>query len=202
MKKIVKFIFLLLALCLCFSFLACKQDVVAQKTNSIDTQRFNGISFKTNLTTNEANETILNVKFLTQNITSKKLKQCVDLLENKFSFNNIEIDLSECTELTAIASEPFGAVKESLQTILFPNSLQEIGDRAFFNCNNLTTITIPNSVTEIGEDAFNYSPQLTSVIFEDSTATWYSNGGDNFMVDNPTKNADWFHRNSKTIWKL
>ena len=38
-----------------------------------------------------------------------------------------------------------------------------IGDRAFYNCNNLTKITIPNSITSIGTSAFYRCYALTSV---------------------------------------
>lgn len=49
-----------------------------------------------------------------------------------------------------------------------PNSVTEIGDWSFYNCNGLTSVFIPNSVTQIGEYAFDYSRQLTSVTFGNS----------------------------------
>ena len=39
----------------------------------------------------------------------------------------------------------------------------EIGDRAFYNCANLTSISLPNSITSIGIKAFNGCTNLTSV---------------------------------------
>lgn len=39
-----------------------------------------------------------------------------------------------------------------------------IGDKAFYNCKNLTSVTIPNTVTEIGELAFFGCTGLTSVM--------------------------------------
>ncbi len=41
-----------------------------------------------------------------------------------------------------------------------PNSVTEIGERAFGGCKSLTSVTIPNSVTEIGECAFVYCSSL------------------------------------------
>lgn len=39
---------------------------------------------------------------------------------------------------------------------IIPNSVTNIGDHAFYNCESLTNINIPNSVTNIGNDAFCY----------------------------------------------
>ena len=42
-------------------------------------------------------------------------------------------------------------------------NVTEIGNFAFFGCQNLTSVTIPNSVTSIGEQAFALCVGLTSV---------------------------------------
>ena len=52
-----------------------------------------------------------------------------------------------------------------------------IGDRAFYNCTNLTSVTIPNSVTSIGERTFEYCTGLTSVTIPNSVT---SIGGSTF----------------------
>ena len=44
-----------------------------------------------------------------------------------------------------------------------PNSVQSIGDSAFWGCKELTSITIPNSVTSIGKDAFFGCRGLTNI---------------------------------------
>lgn len=36
--------------------------------------------------------------------------------------------------------------------ISIPNSVTQIGDKAFYNCNSLEDVDIPDSVTTIGED--------------------------------------------------
>ena len=41
-----------------------------------------------------------------------------------------------------------------LTSVTIPNSVTSIGESAFYNCNNLTSVTIPNSVTSIGNGAF------------------------------------------------
>ena len=44
-----------------------------------------------------------------------------------------------------------------------PNSVTNIGDDAFYNCESLTSINIPNSVTNIGDYAFVGCESLTSI---------------------------------------
>ena len=58
-----------------------------------------------------------------------------------------------------------------LQEIIIPNSVTTIGDRAFYQCSNLTSVTIGNSVTTIGESAFSGCSKLTSVTIPDSVTT-------------------------------
>ena len=50
-----------------------------------------------------------------------------------------------------------------LQTIKIPNSVVRIGSHAFKNCNSLTTIEIPDSVKEIGDSAFSWCEQLQTI---------------------------------------
>ena len=52
----------------------------------------------------------------------------------------------------------------SLKTIIIPNSILLIDERAFYGCSSLTSITIPNSVTSIGNSAFYGCKFLSSVI--------------------------------------
>ena len=51
---------------------------------------------------------------------------------------------------------------------IIPNSVTNIGDRAFCGCKSLTSINIPNSVTYIGNDAFGGCKSLTSINIPDS----------------------------------
>lgn len=46
-----------------------------------------------------------------------------------------------------------------------------IGDRAFYECYELTLVTIPNSITSIGYDAFAFCQGLTSVCLPNSMAS-------------------------------
>ena len=62
---------------------------------------------------------------------------------------------------------------KTLSEIIIPNTINgatitNIGDYAFYNCNNLTNITIPDNITNIGKNAFSGCANLTSVIIPDS----------------------------------
>ena len=53
--------------------------------------------------------------------------------------------------------------KNSLESIVIPNGVTSIGERAFLYCENLKTVTLPDSVTEIGDMAFSYCHALREV---------------------------------------
>ena len=70
-------------------------------------------------------------------------------------------------ELTQI-NDWYRSYYSSSTSITIPNSVTEIGLRAFAGCTGLTSITIPNSVTEIGAYAFEGSTGLTSITIPNS----------------------------------
>ena len=55
-----------------------------------------------------------------------------------------------------------------LVSVTIPNSVTEIGNSAFSNCQKLTSIDIPNSVTSLGAYAFNQCYALSSVRLSNS----------------------------------
>ena len=57
------------------------------------------------------------------------------------------------------------------QTII-PESVTEIGEKAFNACKSLTSITIPEGVTSIGENAFLRCESLISITFQGTIAQW------------------------------
>ena len=58
-----------------------------------------------------------------------------------------------------------------IKNVTIPDSVTEIGFRAFEGCASLTSVTIPDSVTTIGLHAFHGCASLSSVIIPDSVTT-------------------------------
>ena len=60
---------------------------------------------------------------------------------------------------------------QNLASIIIPNSVTSIGMAAFDSCENLTSIIIPNSVTSIGRDAFWFCKGLASITIPNSVTS-------------------------------
>lgn len=56
-------------------------------------------------------------------------------------------------------------INDNIKSVIIPNGVTEIGQRAFRFCHGLTSITIPKSVTSIGDLAFDET-NISSVYFE------------------------------------
>lgn len=51
----------------------------------------------------------------------------------------------------------------TIRSVVIPNGISAIGDKAFMGCNRMLNIEIPNSVTRIGNEAFNGCTHLLDV---------------------------------------
>ena len=58
--------------------------------------------------------------------------------------------------------------QNEIQTVVISNTVTNIGDRAFKDCQNLHTIEIPNSVIIIGIQAFNNCINLQTLVIPNS----------------------------------
>lgn len=73
------------------------------------------------------------------------------------------VDMSKCKN-TTISAGLFNGLT-SLETIIFPTGLTEIGDSAFTNCSGLKSLEFPDSLTKIGESAFSGCTGLTYISY-------------------------------------
>lgn len=84
-----------------------------------------------------------------------------------------------------------------MTTITIPNSVNTIGESAFFECTGLSSITIGNSISYIGNYAFAGLRRLTSIYIDDIEA-WcnilFSNN-----LSNPLSSADSIYINGENI---
>ncbi len=61
---------------------------------------------------------------------------------------------------------------ESITSVTIPDTVTAVGNYAFYDCASLTSITIPNSVTSIGENAFSNCDHLVEIIFDGTMSQW------------------------------
>ena len=61
--------------------------------------------------------------------------------------------------------------RRNATSVTIPNSVTEIGNKAFYYCCRLTSVTIPDSVTEVGDSAFWGCSSLTSVTIGNGVTT-------------------------------
>lgn len=87
-----------------------------------------------------------------------------------------EIHLGEGVASISGKSAPYGTFENcsSLESIIIPDTVSEIGSAAFKNCSSLETAVVPGSVTEIADDAFDGCDNLTIVCFENSYVYTYA----------------------------
>ena len=70
-----------------------------------------------------------------------------------------------------IADYTFSGKSSSLTSVIIPESVVRIGDRAFYNCDALTYIRIPSSVKNIGRESFYDCSQLAFVDLSEGLTT-------------------------------
>ena len=60
---------------------------------------------------------------------------------------------------------------ESLESIVIPDSVTSIGNRAFNECDSLRSVVISDGVTSIGDGAFQFCSSLNDIIIPDSVTS-------------------------------
>ncbi|MFZ4582639.1 MAG: leucine-rich repeat domain-containing protein, partial [Paludibacter sp.] len=174
-----------LFLCIVITFNSCNEDSIFNSKVSVK----NGKTIVMGIHTGGLeNALFLNLSFITHleivdTIDARDFKTMRDLLPNLqvldlskaviVSYNGYEgcgenrIYRYKANKIPEFAfySPTLAKGKSSLQTIIFPQSINSIGDYAFTNCLNLKgTLEFPASVTDtIGRQAFSYCSQLTGL---------------------------------------
>ena len=92
----------------------------------------------------------------------------VEIAEYRGSSGNITIPSSiDGMAVTSISEGAFRD-RDSLESVVIPNSVTEIGRFAFRDCSNLSSITLPNNLQTIEQGLFGYCTSLESVIIPES----------------------------------
>ena len=107
-----------------------------------------------------------------KNLTSVVLPEGITTFNNAvFAGCNNLTNVNWPSDLTTISPWTFSSCAFTSFTI--PETVTEIGDHAFYNCNGLTEIIIPASVTSIGHNAFYECNNLKRINDWTTTSTDY-----------------------------
>ena len=96
---------------------------------------------------------------------------------NSLSVNILDLTAWFSISFETLASNPLAKAHHlylngnEITNLVIPNSVTNINDFAFVDCDGLMSVTIPNSVTSIGEGSFNSCSGLTSVSIPNSVTT-------------------------------
>lgn len=104
-------------------------------------------------------------KISAKNSTNNKTSSPVGANEDESFNDENELIIPSSTEdylVTSISENGFSNL-EGITTIYVPDSIEEIGNAAFYNCVDTQIITLGNNVTYIGEKAFMNCSNLSSI---------------------------------------
>ncbi len=118
--------------------------------------------------------------FLGSSVTEITLPSTLSLISaDAFSSCVFLTDINVSPQNPYFASDAYGAMYDKYftklicmpagaKTFVLPDTLQEIGDNAFYGCVNIkNTLTLPASVTRIGDYAFTYCSEMLSIEIPD-----------------------------------
>ena len=110
--------------------------------------------------------------------TAKKIKFATEykglpvqvILQNAFKSNGNITTVVIPDSVTTIGERAFYYCS-SISSVVIGDSVTTIGERAFYSCGRLSSVVIPDSVTTIGNSAFSNCNSLSSVVIPDSVTT-------------------------------
>ena len=135
------------------------------------------------------------------------LKHAEELGNIEEVFNKVERELCDCFRVDEGEDYPFylGYIpkglsriptisfsyggfdcNDELESIVIPDTITTISDRAFRNCSSLTSVVIPASVTSIGTEVFLGCESLTSIAVDENNENYKSVDGNLYSKDGKT----------------
>lgn len=106
--------------------------------------------------------TSINIQDSVADIESEAFLNCNSLESIKVSQGNTVFS-SQDGILYNKEKTKFIHIPKAIKSVTVPDSITEIGYKAFYGCRSLTSITIPDSVTAIGRSAFDYCDKLIQI---------------------------------------
>ena len=154
----------------------CKKDVVIPKYVSYGDRGFHVTTFGIGsvVFTNDASSVVesITIPKTTSVINKNALAGCPNLKTVVVDSENPYYDSREnCNAIITTSQNPYftpNTLIAGCKTTIIPNSVVEIGENAFYDCESLETITIPNSVTKIGKSTFNACSTLSSITLSEN----------------------------------
>lgn len=154
----------------------CNKDVVIPEFVSYGNTEYRIITFGIGsvVFTNDASSVVesITIPKTTSVINKNALAGCPNLKTVVVDSENPYYDSREnCNAIITTSQNPYftpNTLIAGCKTTIIPNSVAEIGDNAFYNCESLDIITIPRSVSKIGNSAFNACSSLSSIILSEN----------------------------------
>ena len=139
---------------------------------NLDTSNFNSKNIEKEINV-KLNYKILEKLYKQEPFRFKFVDDETDKLFTEIIDNIISVEIPENFTYEGVKyniigiGESFDHLK-SLQTVLLPNTIIEIDNKAFADCKSLTDIVIPDSVTKFGYSVFLNCEELTNVTLSDN----------------------------------
>ena len=154
----------------------CKKDVIIPEYVSYGDRGFYVTTFGIGsvVFTNEASSIVesITIPKSTTIINKNALAGCPNLKTVVVDTENPYYDSREsCNAIITTSQNRYftpNTLIAGCKATTIPNSVVEIGENAFYNCQSLETITIPNSITKIGISAFNACTALSAITLSEN----------------------------------
>ncbi len=140
-----------------YAFINCTSLTNITLMNGVATigdQAFRNCSSLTSITIPESVTTIGSSTFEDCNSLAS-----INVSSNNKNYSSIDGVLFNKTQSKLIRYP----IKKLSDNYIIPSSVTDIGNRAFYNCDNLISITIPESVTTMGDYVFEICNNLTNI---------------------------------------